>query len=263
MNSNFLFQDLRFGKGGLLASECHKLKLKASENWSEFDVNVLKSFPQGELSKLQEKFLLSKRCLKIVNSEGETSIIAVPHGEISFSRKLGELAGLYYDLVKLEDEKAKEKAFENFYTKLYILRLDIAKRLFSKRFSKKFLFHFEGISGVALTHSRGIDEILVPEWSGLKIGDYVMVTRDPIQNIVVVLKVVGFTPNQIRVSPDMLDRYLAGDCDGDKIQIIKLEDIYSKNSKYFTRTYEEFYDECMKLIPGDSFGFVEMLNENI
>lgn len=263
MNSNFLFQDLRFGKGGCNASECKELKVSVNENWNKSDVVLLKSIPQGELTSLQTKFLLSKRCLKITNDEGVDSIIVVPHGEVSFSRRLGELAEIYYKIQTLEDKEAKKKGFENFYTKLYVLRLEIAKRLFSKRFSRKYLFHFEGISGVALTHSRGIDEILVPEWSGLKIGDYAMVTRDPIQNIVVVCKVVGFTPNQIRVSPEMLDRYLAGDCDGDKIQIISLEDIYNMNSQYFRRTYEEFYAECMKLIPGDNFGYTDMLNENI
>lgn len=263
MNSNYLYQELRFGRGGCNLEEVKRLKVCASELWNEDDIKYFDLIKVNNMSSVQRKFLLSKRALKIVDENNKTSIVVIPHGEIVFSRDLGSLAKRYFALRKIEDEPTRIKYYEAFWNKLYVLRLNIAKRLFSKRFSEKYLFNFHGFSGVALTHSRGLDEILVPEWFGLKIGDLVMVTRDPVQNVVVVLKVVGFTKNEIRVSPDMLDRYLAGDCDGDKIQVIELSSIYNMNSQYFVRTYEEFYEEAMKLIPGENFGFNELLNENI
>ena len=131
--------------------------------------------------------------------------------------------------------------------------------MFSKKFSDKYDFKFKGFSGVALSHARAIEEILVPEWFGLKEGDLVMVTRDPVQNIVTTCRVAGFTKNEIRVNPKLIVM-LGGDFDGDKIQVIPINSIYNLNKKYFDCTYLDFRSEMESLML-DNFKFKELIEK--
>ena len=169
--------------------------------------------------------------------------VVVPHGELAMSMYLGKLAKLYFQYL----EERKENQLEKFNNKLFVLRVEIAKRLFSKKFIEKYNFEFKGFSGVALSHSRNIDEI----------GSHVLVTRDPIQNTVAVLKISGYTTNEIRVRPELIVM-LAGDFDGDKIQVIPLGAIYGRNKELFRVTAREFSDEMMRLKPSQ-FAFSELL----
>lgn len=246
-----LYQLANYGIGGCTDDIVERLQVQSHEYWKESDIKYLDCIELNNLNDLSERFLLSKRAMLLDNGES----VIVPKGEIAMSLYLGMLFKLYTEYKKEYKESLKIR-FEN---KLYILRIEIAKRLFSKKFSEKYQFKFNGISGVALSHARHVDEVLVPEWYNdrVSIGDLVMITRDPIQNIVVTCKVAGFTPNEIRVNPKLIVM-LGGDFDGDKIQVIPLINIYKDNKKFFNTTFFEFEQEMLNLMPSN-FKFKELI----
>ena len=243
-----VYQKLNYGFGGCSEEEVGRLGISLGEYWNEMDIKYLDSIHLDTISSVGRKFLMSKRALLLENGES----VVIPRGELAVSMFLGKLAKLYFQW-QLE---RKESLLEKFNTKLYVLRIEIAKRLFSKKFSDKYLFSFKGFSGVALSHGRSVDEILIPEWFGIDIGEKVMVTRDPIQNVVVCLRVTGYTENEIRVNPKTIV-FLGGDFDGDKVQVMKLKTIFYGNREYFSCSYEEFENEMNKLIPSN-FAYSEL-----
>lgn len=255
-----IFQKLNYGFGGCDANTLIELGVISNpieltmqplgqKFWRKEDMKYLDKIQLSNISELASKFLLSKRALLL---EDGTAVV-VPHGELAMSMYLGKLAKLYFQYL----EERKENQLEKFNNKLFVLRVEIAKRLFSKKFTEKYNFEFKGFSGVALSHSRSIDEIMVPEWFGLPIGSHVLVTRDPIQNTVAVLKISGHTANEIRVNPALIVM-LGGDFDGDKIQVIPLGAIYGRNKELFRVTSSEFSAEMMRLKPSQ-FAFSELL----
>lgn len=246
-----IYQKLNFGFGGCDQDDCKRLGLIEGEFWSEDDIKILNNIKLDTISDIGRKFLLSKRAMRLDNGE----VVVIPRGELAMAMYLGQLYKLYLQY-KTEEKEALKTRFEN---KLYVLRIEIAKRLFSKKFSDKYQFNFKGFSGIALSHARAIEEILVPEWFGLKEGDLVLVTRDPVQNIVVTCRVAGFTKNEIRVNPKLIV-ILAGDFDGDKIQVIPINSIYTLNKKYFDCTYLDFRSEMESLML-NNFKFKELIEE--
>ena len=246
-----IYQKLNFGFGGCDNDDCKRLGLIEGEFWSEDDIKILNNIKLDTISDIGKKFLLSKRAMRLDNGE----VVVIPRGELAMAMYLGQLYKLYLQY-KTEEKEALKTRFEN---KLYVLRIEIAKRLFSKKFSDKYNFKFKGFSGVALSHARAIEEILVPEWFGLKEGDLVLVTRDPVQNIVTTCRVAGFTKNEIRVNPKLIV-ILAGDFDGDKIQVIPINSIYTLNKKYFDCTYLDFRSEMESLML-NNFKFKELIEE--
>ncbi|MGL5716447.1 MAG: hypothetical protein ACRCXX_14020 [Cetobacterium sp.] len=171
-------------------------------------------------------FLHQKRFFIFKDSEGVARVIGIPSERIigkgfcSFSKGLLACAVAYKNYCESVE---KSSSYKNFESRVFAIQKAIAGRLFSKKFKDKLDFSFKGLSGVALTGNLSLDGVALPKWycekHNLKIGDLVMVTRDPIQNIVMCLRVEGYTKNEIRVNSHMFT-FLGGDFDGDRVNII-------------------------------------------
>lgn len=171
-------------------------------------------------------FLHQKRVFVFVDNEGIKRVIGIPAereigtGLCAFTKDLLNCALRYKSYSESDDKTASWKSFSG---AVFGLQKRIVQRLFSKKFKEKLDFSFNGISGVALTGNVSLSGIQLPKWyckkHGLKIGDLVVVTRDPIQNIFVTLKIEGYTRNEIRVNSHMFT-FLGGDFDGDRIHVV-------------------------------------------
>lgn len=203
----------------------------------------------------QKRFFIFKDCEGVARVIGIPSDRVIGRGFCSFSKSLLGVAVAYKNYSESLEKATAYKAFES---RVFAIQKAIAGRLFSKKFKDKLNFSFKGLSGVALTGNVTLDGVQLPLWyckkHGLKIGDLVMVTRDPIQNIVMCLRIEGYTANEIRVNSHMFT-FLGGDFDGDRINIIpflaiKLE---LRERGFDDLTISTVLYECVKLIPKHMF----------
>ena len=156
--------------------------------------------------------------------------------------------------------KEKKELFDKFCYYRKSLAMDILKTIASKNFKDNYRMKFEGITGVALTGNCSLDGCNIPAWYAnkhdLKVGDYVLAFRHPIQNLFITLKIEAinntedFTDNELRLN-SLSFLWLRGDHDGDKINFIPLKNIYFDNKKYFHNlcNYIEFKENCMNMLP--------------
>lgn len=171
----------------------------------------------------------------------------------AFSMKLINLALAWIDFKDAVEEDEKDYFNKFIYYRKSIV-MDILKRFASKEFKAKYRSKFKGITGVALTGNVGIDECMVPEWYAdkhkIKAGDYICAFRHPVQNIFVVLKVVGFTENELRIHSQVFT-WLGGDHDGDKLYFVPFNSLYWDNKRYFYKVanYVELKQQVVALLP--------------
>lgn len=218
----------------------------------------------GELELPEMKTLISllnrKRIFIFNDRKGEKRFVILPHlpaeidldnGTLNYRASLLIKAGLRYQEYlhcQLEDKDTVWNKFENL---LYKIKLDITKQVFSKEFKQFYQMKFRGISGVALTGNLEPDEIELPYWyakkNNLKKGDLVLVTRDPIQNLVLAGRIAGFTRNECRVNSNVFT-WLGGDHDGDKVQFIPLSVILEENSE-FIEDSAKLEEELIAILP--------------
>lgn len=206
-------------------------------------------------------FLHQKRIFVFKDREGNSKLIGIPtdreigKGFCSFSKGLLSCALRYKSYLEADDKLSAWKSFEG---SVFALQKAIACRLFSKKFKEKLDFTFKGLSGVALTGNVTLNGVIIPKWyanmRNLKIGDLMVVTRDPIQNIFISLKIEGFSKNEIRVNAHTFT-FLGGDFDGDKIQVIPFTNIKAEleNRKCNSLTISTILYELVGLLPSHLF----------
>ncbi|MGL6098565.1 MAG: hypothetical protein ACRC0G_02955 [Fusobacteriaceae bacterium] len=177
------------------------------------------------------EFLHSKRFFFFTDLKGAKKFVGIPSLRVvtsntrldSFSKSLLNVAKAYSNFLAVRTSENEVEEFAHFTYRVKKLQESIAKRLLSKNFKNKFQFDFIGLSGVALTGNLSYDGVAIPEWyaieKNLKIGDSCVITRDPIQNIFLTLKIEAFTSNEIRVNSQTIT-LVDGDFDGDKLQVI-------------------------------------------
>ncbi|MGL5767966.1 MAG: hypothetical protein ACRCX8_20200 [Sarcina sp.] len=208
-------------------------------------------------------FIHSKRFVMFDDLKGVRRVIGIPSdrgitenskGFCSYSRELVQVARAYK---KFKEVRTNENEVEEYNKFLYFvnkLNNRIASRILSKRFKDKFQFKFRGLSGVAITGNVSYNGILLPEWyckkHGIKIGDCGLVTRDPIQNIVLCLRVEGFTRNEMRVNSQTIT-LVDGDFDGDRIQFIPFQEIVEECARHNVHrdSTEVILREIIQLLP--------------
>ncbi|MGL6100324.1 MAG: hypothetical protein ACRC0G_11955 [Fusobacteriaceae bacterium] len=185
------------------------------------------------------EFIHSKRFFVFLDLQGVRRIVGIPSNRVissnktldSFSKALLAVGKSYVDFLSKRTPENEVAEFARFAYRVQKLQEITAKRLVSKNFKNKFQFNFVGLSGVALTGNLSADGVSIPKWyareKGIKIGDLVLVTRDPIQNIFISLKVESFTRNEIRINSQTIT-LLDGDFDGDKLQVIPFCNIMSE-----------------------------------
>ncbi|MGL5317053.1 MAG: hypothetical protein ACRC92_27585 [Peptostreptococcaceae bacterium] len=257
-----LIEDLEIKKYEILTlQEVEKIdSLRSNKTYGEYVTSLMYgSEREDKLGIIQPilDFLHSKRFFNFKNKEGVSKIIGIPsHREIgtgfcSFSKMLLSIAIAYGEYTKSDDKDKSYKVFEN---RLASLQNAITARILSKRFKEKIQFKFNGISGVALTGNVSFDGIELPYWyckkHGIKVGDYGLVTRDPIQNIVICLRVEGFTKNEIRVNSQTIT-IIDGDFDGDRLQFIPFFEIVKECGEHNVHrdTTEVILRELAGLLP--------------
>lgn len=139
-----------------------------------------------------------------------------------------------YKNCPLEEKKERLTMFENIRHKLI---LAIESEIFSKEFKNFYQMKFNGVTGVALTGNVSINGIYIPLWYATKnkiyVGDIGIVFRDPVQNLIIALRVEGFTANEMRVHSKVFT-WLAGDHDGDKVQFIPLRQLINDNHEFIS-----------------------------
>lgn len=199
--------------------------------------------------------------------KGKTYRIAIPSDrEItegvlnSENAKLLKLAMTYYEWedlmpVTIEDEKNKKELWEKFVYIKNSIGYAISARLFSKKFAEKYKMNFTGMTGVALTGNVEIDYCEIPKEMAKKLSinhmDRILVIRHPFQNIMVSLKVRNFTlDNTIRVN-SLVFKWLGGDHDGDKINVIPVKNLFDNNEEFFDCVIGEFDSECFNISPSN------------
>ncbi|MGL5714373.1 MAG: hypothetical protein ACRCYT_04790 [Cetobacterium sp.] len=169
------------------------------------------------------EFLNNKRAFGF-EIDGVQRMVVIPSVRIktegmldSFAKQLFNVAREYLRALN------SDQNFNNFCRRVQYLQENIAKRILTKNFKSKFQFEFKGLSGVVLTGNLSYDGVAIPQWYakklGINIGDLVVITRDPIQNIFLTLKVEAFTANEIRVNSHTIT-WVDGDFDGDRMQVI-------------------------------------------
>lgn len=160
-------------------------------------------------------------------------------------------ARAYYQYAHCEVED-KEKNLELFMNLKHKLILAIETNIFSKEFKNMYQMVFSGITGVCLTGNVSINGIQIPQWyareNKINIGDIGIVFRDPVQNLIIALKVEGFTENEIRVHSKVFT-WLGGDHDGDKAQFIPLKNFLKANEEYTGEFALDIIQEVNDLLP--------------
>lgn len=207
---NTIYQDRRIKKYLWSDDEDIKAQLEADEGLQNF-IRIMN----------HKRFFIAE-----IN--GEKRFFGVPREEapihgLSFTTFiLINMALSYYknDLNKLE---------ENYNA----LKKEINRQLLSKKFKLLYQFEFKGVTTVATPAFIGIDEVIVPIEAKkiFKIGDICLVKRDPVQNIFISCKVVGYSKHKvIRVNHRTIE-LLDGDFDGDLISVIQLDEKYIEEAK--------------------------------
>lgn len=145
--------------------------------------------------------------------------------------KLG-IAYLEYKDAPIEEMKEKK---ERFLSLRHRLNLAIETNIFSKEFKNMYKIKMNGVTGVCLTGNVSMNGIEIPEWYAnkhkIKIGDIGIAYRDPVQKLIIALKVEKFTFNTMRVHSKVFT-WLAGDHDGDKIQFVPFKVLIRENKEY-------------------------------
>lgn len=188
-----------------------------------------------------------KRFFIFHDLKGEKRFIILPYKEsdntsLEYRSNLLLQAGIAYTKYVDSNEEDKMNLWKQFVGYVERIKIDIAKDVFSKNFKDLYKMKFRGISGVCLTSNLTEDFIELPKWYAdkhkLKLGDLVIVTRDPVQNIFLTAKIGGLTRNETRVNSNMFT-WLGGDHDGDKVQFIPVDKFIEEN--------KEFIDDPLKL----------------
>lgn len=190
--------------------------------------------------------------------EGKELFLAIPDNRNITAGTLNHMnsmllkcARAYYEYAncEIEDKSERLEMFENLKHKLILM---IETNVFSKEFKNLYRMKFKGVTGVALTGNVTIDGIKIPLWYAkkhkIKIGDIGIVFRDPVQNLIIALRVEGFTDNEIRVHSKVFT-WLAGDHDGDKVQFIPLKDFLKENVNYTQQYTINIVQEVFDLQP--------------
>lgn len=206
---NALFNDKFIGAG------IKELLIK--ESCKEEAVLALRTFINNK-----RVFLAGDNCVFIPRSK-----FLLGESLDALNMKLVNLAIAWEDFLAATPLVADEKR-KMFDSLLRAIRLDITKNILSKDFKNNFQFKFKGYSGVALPGGNlDLDEILIPSNSGIKVGSVCLVSRDPAQHLFISLKVVGYSDG-VRVNPYTI-MLLDGDFDGDKIQVIPMNNIINEH----------------------------------
>lgn len=218
-----IFNNIEICEKGLKLEDLKALGIKSWEIWTHDELEAMSTIDENTLVYVcsdvdlegQEpllalrKLIMSKRA---VHAPFQGRFFAIPENTVSSYQFSLLTLGIH---LLVADTSDKWKGI------LKGLRVDMAKMVFSKEFKKLYNRKVNGFSGVALTHGGSVDEVLVPSWTGLRMGEMVKVVRHPVQNIFVCCKVGGFTENEFRVNP-WTWRLLDGDFDGDEINVIPL-----------------------------------------
>lgn len=206
--------------------------------------------------------LLNLKRLFKYEIDGEECYLALPSKrEITsgvmnhMNSMLIKVARAYYEWRSCEIEE-KEDRFKMFSNLRHKLILMIEAEVFSKDFKNMYRMKFKGVTGVCLTGNVSINGIQIPEWYaekyGISIGDIGIVFRDPVQNLIISLKVEGFTENEMRVHSKVFV-LLGGDHDGDKVQFIPLKNFLSANKEYTGEFTLDIVEEVNRLLPSNIF----------
>lgn len=233
-----LFNNIDVAENGIGVHELKTMGIKSWEIWTTEELEAISSLDESLLvyvcsdaSLEDNESLLALRSLimrkRAVHSLVEGRFFAIPsNASLSMSYSL-MLLGMS---LLVADTSEKWKGI------LKGLRVDLAKIVFSKECKKLYNRKVSGFSGVALTHGGSVDEILVPSWTGLRMGELCAVVRHPVQNVFLVCRVSGYTDNEFRISPWSW-RLVDGDFDGDEINIIPLyqfgKSVVSAGSRLF------------------------------
>lgn len=196
---------------------------------------------------------------------GEKCII-IPRCLMSNSRKSKRLNDLNIRLVnaaiafveadKMNDGKEKQEAMRKFWITFNGIKLRIASMLFSKDFKQLYQLKFNGYTAVALTEFCGLNDVYVPEEyakeHGLNTGDKCIMYRDPVQNLMVVTRIAGFTTDGTIRMNSLVFTYLGGDHDGDKVNIVPIKVLIFKNRKFFRGINKsDFWKSANRLLPSN------------
>lgn len=254
----------RFKKYELLTEEdiSSLVELTMDENIGTYISSLLydNTLEVPEISSLIDLLNL-KRIFKY-EIEGEEYYLVLPSKrEITsgvlnhMNSMLIKVARAYYEWKSCDIEE-KEDRFKMFVNLKHKLNLMIEAEVFSKDFKKLYQMKFHGVTGVCLTGNVSINGIQIPKWyadkHGISIGDIGIVFRDPVQNLIIALKVEGFTENEMRVHSKVFV-LLCGDHDGDKVQFIPLKAFLIENVDYTGRYTLNIVEEVNNLLPSNIF----------
>ena len=206
-------------------------------------------------------FINMKRAYIFKNSDGKAVMVSIPSNRVIKEGQINHYNNLLFRIVIAHwywvNAKETEKAEKwiSFKNTLQGLKNEIAKRIFSKNFKEKYQIKFIGFNSVALTADIGFDEVIIPKsWAkkrNINIGDLCIIKRDPVQNIFVTAKVIGFDEESVvRVNCKMFT-ILDGDFDGDQCAVIPVKLFIECNKKYFTNPsqIDDLYSELEELLP--------------
>lgn len=199
-----------------------------------------------------------KRIFKY-NLEGNDYYIVLPSnrkiskGVLNHLNSLLLKVGRTYCEYKNSPIEEKRERLELFMNTRHKLILAIESNIFSKHFKNFYRMNYSGVTGVALTGNVSIDGICIPMWFAdrykIGIGDIGIVFRDPVQNLIIALKVEGFTENEMRVHSKVFT-WLAGDHDGDKVQFIPLR-MFLKNNSEYIENKNKLVEEVENILPSN------------
>lgn len=256
--------------------------VKVDSNWKKYEVlseeevakiveltnheivgNLVKSMiwdNELEIPEIKELIdLLNLKRLFKYNIDGEDYAIILPskrnitEGRLNHMNNMLLKCGIAYCEYKNAPEDMKKDLLTKFMNTRHKLMLAIESNIFSKNFKEMYRMKFEGVSGVCLTGNVSINGIMIPKWyakkHNIEIGDLVIVYRDPVQNMILALKVEGFTENEMRVHSQVFT-WLNGDHDGDKIQAIPLK-VFLEVNKEFIDNEQDIINEVIDLLPSN------------
>lgn len=209
------------------------------------------------------EFINAKRSYVFLDKDGNKRAICIPkvHDEEYYSPKVDEETGeiikkpvslnnihnLLFRVaiahVRYLDQGKTDEFWKEFISAIHNLRVEISKRILTKRFKEKYQLKFNGFNSVALTHGGDINGIVIYEKyaksKGIEIGDLCIVKRDPLQNVFICCKVIGFSKAPItRINP-IAFRMLDGDFDGDNVAIVPIKNFFEDNKRFITEEQRE------------------------
>lgn len=278
----YLYQDIKTLKG-LQPEVIEQLGILESEIWDTEEIGIInKALKDQELGQYFQQLIWDKddevpEIMEIINLinykrayqyrdlDGEVQTIAIPkmredekeevrEGQLNYlSNLLFRAVSQHCEYLNTEESKKKE-AYDKFQSSIFTIRTEILKRIASKRFKEKYRMKFNGFNSVALSHGFDIDGVMIPQSYSdkydIKVGDWCIVKRDPLQNIFLLCKVIGFNKAPINRVHPIAFRMVDGDFDGDNVAVIPLKKFFEDN-KEFIDTYQRLRieEELKSAIP--------------